>query len=81
MEVDGQTWGAGGRLALWEGGGLTLPAPRSLEAGRLLPSPGAPPPGLCQISSLPHLVPLLSRWQHLDLQPSQVLAKSSFVSG
>lgn len=57
-------------------GGLTLPPPGPFEAGRLSSSPGSPPPGPCQISSLLHLVPLLSRPQHLDPQQSGVSARS-----
>lgn len=57
-------------------GGLTLPPPGLFEPGRR-----SPPPGPCQISSVRHLVPLLSRPQHLDPQPSWVSARSSLVSG
>lgn len=39
------------------------------------------PPACCQISSFPHLVPLLSHRQHLDPQRSWVWAKSSLASG
>ena len=49
-------------------GGLELPPPCSSEADSLSPSPDTPPPSSCQIPSLPHLVPLLSCWQHLDPQ-------------
>lgn len=62
-------------------GGLTLPSAGPFKAGRRSPSPGSPPPGPCQISSVLHLVPVLSRLQHLDPQPSWVSARSSLASG
>lgn len=73
--------GSKGGSSLFEPWRLTLPPPGPFEAGRCFPSPGSPPPSSCQISSVLHLVLLLSRPQHLDPQLSWVSARSRLVSG